>query len=164
MIGIGKGTFVPATREMATFMLAGDDLKITFLENNPGLKDLIERVQEAAKRGYLLGLDGRRIFMRRDFTGKVQIHKALNTLMQGAGSIVMKHSIVILDDLIRSEGLSSKKVYDMHDEAGFECLPEEADRHAELAVQSIVQAGELLNLNCPLDAEAQIGKSWKDVH
>ena len=72
MVGIGHGTFVPANRDLATYLVAGDELKETFLSNNKGLESLIERVQEAAKRGYLLGLDGRRIQMRRGFDGKVQ--------------------------------------------------------------------------------------------
>ena len=38
----------------------------------------------------------------------------------------MKHSMVILDNLIKEHGLHSMKVLDMHDEAQFECLPEEA--------------------------------------
>jgi len=164
MVGIGKGTFVPVTRLMAMYLLAGNNLKETFLRNNKGLEALIERVQEASKRGYLIGLDGRRIQMRRDFSGKVQIHKALNTLMQSAGSVVMKHSIVLLDQAIRSNGLSSIKVYDMHDEAGFECLPHEADAHGQLAVQSIRDAGILLELNCKLDAEYKVGTNWSQTH
>jgi DNA polymerase I-like protein with 3'-5' exonuclease and polymerase domains len=164
MVNIGKKTFVPVSEEIAVFLLAGDALKKTFLRNNPGLESLIERVQDAGKRGWLLGLDGRRIYLRRDLTGKVQVHKALNTLMQSAGSVVMKHSIVLLDQYIREEGLSSKKVIDMHDEAQFECLPEEADRHGELAVKSIIKAGELLELNCKLDAEYKVGNSWANTH
>lgn len=164
MIPIGKGSFIPANQEMALRALDGGYIKETFLKYNPDLSDLINRVQSASERGWLLGLDGRRVQMRRDFGGKVQIHKALNTLLQSAGAVVMKHSIVILDRLIQEHGLHSIKVIDMHDEAEFECLPEEADKHAELAVQSIKEAGVLLGLNCPLDAEAHIGRTWRDVH
>lgn len=164
MINIGKGTFVPATKDMAYFYLFGAETKSNFLSYNPKLEALIERAQEAAKRGWVMGLDGRRIHMRRDFTGKVQTHKALNTLLQTAGAIVMKYSIVLLDQYIREEGLHSIKVIDMHDEAQFECLPEEAERHGELAVKSIREAGKLLGLNCPLDAEYKIGTNWAQTH
>ena len=164
MINIGKSTFVPANRDMAIFALAGEDLKVMFLKNNEGLSDLIDKVQDASSRGYLVGLDGRRITMRRDFSGKIMKHKALNTLMQSAGSVVMKHAMVLLDKSIKEHGLHSIKVIDMHDEAIYECLPEEADLHAKLAVQSVRDAGTLLNLNCPLDAQAQIGKTWAEVH
>jgi len=142
----------------------GRRIKSRFLRANPKLADLIKRVQRAGERGWLLGLDGRRIHLRRDFQGKVQVHKALNTLLQAAGAVVMKHSIVLLDQYIKEEGLSSIKLIDMHDEAQFECLPEEAERHGELAVQSIRDAGTLLELNCPLDAEYKIGANWAQTH
>ena len=164
MINIGKQTYVPANRDMAIFYLAGEELKEMFLRNNEGLSDLIKKVTTASKRGHLVGLDGRRITMRRDFSGKITTHKALNTLMQSAGSVVMKHAMVLLDKSIKSNGLASIKVIDMHDEAQYECLPEEADKHGELAVQSIRDAGLLLNLNCPLDAEYKIGKNWAETH
>ena len=143
----------------------GKAIKYKFLQSNPALASLIDRVTRASQRGYLVGLDGRRLRMRRDKrTGQVQTNKALNTLLQGAGSVVMKHSIVLLDKYIKEEGLSSIKVIDMHDEAQFECLPHEAERHGELAVKSIVQAGIDLGLNCPLDAEYKIGKNWAETH
>jgi len=143
----------------------GKRLKKDFLKANPNLKALIEGVTTASRRGYLLGLDGRRVRMRRDKrTGDIQSHKALNTLLQSAGAVVMKYSIVILDRLIKENNLSSKKLIDMHDEAQYECLPEEAEKHGELAIRSIREAGVYLNLNCPLDAEYKVGKSWAETH
>ena len=143
----------------------GRRIRDKFLKSNPRLRQLIAGVKEVAKeRGYLIGLDGRRIHLRRDENGVIQDHKALNTLLQAAGAVVMKHSMVILDRLIKENGLHSKKVLDQHDEGQFECLPEEAEKHGELAVQSIKQAGEYLGLNCPLDAEYKIGRNWSETH
>ena len=143
----------------------GKAIKARFLAANPALANLITNVTKASARGYLVGLDGRRLIMRRNpQTGQVMQHKALNTLLQGAGSVVMKHAMVLLDKSIKDSNLHSVKVIDMHDEAQYECLPEEAERHGELAVQSIRDAGILLNLNCPLDAEYAIGRSWAETH
>ena len=163
-VDIGKKTFIKITPEMALRALDGAQIKTRFLRANPSLANLIKNAQEAAKRGWLLGLDGRRIQLRRDIRGRVQIHKALNTLLQTAGAVVMKHSIVLLDRYLKEEGLRSKKVIDMHDEGQSECYPEEAKRHGELAVQSIIDAGLLLELNCPLDAEYKIGANWSQTH
>lgn len=164
-VDIGKKTYVPITEEICAFFLAGNELKNTFLENNPGLQDLIKDVQDAAKeRGFLIGLDGRKILLRRDVFGKIQVHKALNTLMQSAGAVVMKHSIVLLDNYIKKEGLSSKRLIEQHDEGQFECLPEEAEEHGKLAVKSIVEAGKLLGVRCPLDGEYKIGRNWSETH
>ena len=46
----------------------------------------------------------------------------------------------------------------------WECWPSDADKIAELGVRSVVEAGEYFKLNVPLDADAQIGASWADVH
>lgn len=143
----------------------GKAIKYKFLQNNPALANLITNVTNASSRGYLVGLDGRRLIMRRNpMNGQVMKHKALNTLLQGAGSVVMKHAMVLLDGYLKEEGLHSLKVIDMHDEAQYECLPHEAEKHGELAVQSIRDAGVKLNLNCPLDAEYKIGKNWAETH
>ena len=143
----------------------GKAIKAKFFASNPSLKTLIDNVTRASKRGYLIGLDGRRLNMRRNpMNGQVQTHKALNTLLQGGGSVLMKYSIILLDKYIREEGLHSIKVIDYHDEAQFECLPEEADRHGELAIKSIQDAGTLLELRCPMDAEYSVGRSWDMTH
>ena len=52
----------------------------------------------------------------------------------------------------------------MHDEGQYECLPHEAELHGELAIQSIRDAGVILGLNCPLDAEYKIGMNWAETH
>jgi len=142
----------------------GGRIKRSFLAKTPALASLIKRVQAAAARGFLVGLDGRKITLRRDQYGKIQLHKALNTLLQTAGAVVMKYSMIFLDDWIHEEGLRSTKVIDMHDEGQYSVHPDDVQRHKELAVLSIVRAGEYLNLRIPLDGEAKAGKNWAQTH
>ena len=85
-----------------------------FLAENPCIAILIERITEKAKKGYIYGIDGRRITMRRDAQGNVMTHKALNTLLQSAGAIVMKYAMVFLDKWIKRDGIRCAKVIDMH--------------------------------------------------
>lgn len=143
----------------------GKRVKEKFLTNNPSLKELIEGTQRAATRGFLIGLDGRKLFLRRDSrTGKLLVHKALNMLLQGAGATVMKWSMVILDDWVRQMNLQANKVIDMHDEGQAEVALPSVRTYCTLAEESIRQAGRLLQLNCPLDAEAKVGLNWADTH
>ena len=65
----------------------GKQLRERFLRNLPALKKLKERVQQASNRGFLKGIDGRRIHVRSQ-------HSALNTLLQGSGAIVMKQAMI----------------------------------------------------------------------
>lgn len=142
----------------------GAAIRQRFLKKNKSLGNLIERVQEAAKRGYLIGLDGRKLWMRRNDRGQIATNKALNTLLQGAGAVVMKVSMCYLDNWVKRDELDVKKIIDMHDEAQAEVFPEHAELYGNLAVQSIRQAGHYLNLNCPLDAEYKIGLNWSETH
>lgn len=143
----------------------GAALRARFLRENPKLNQLINKAKRAAReRGYLIGLDGRRIWLRRDERGRVMEHKALNTLLQCAGAVVMKKSMVILNDAAKAELLDFKKVIDMHDEGQAEVLCAHSKRYAELAVDSVVQSGIHFNLNIPLAAEAKIGKNWATTH
>lgn len=142
----------------------GAAIRARFLEKNKSLGRLIEKVQEASKRGYLIGLDGRKLWMRKDERGRIATNKALNTLLQGAGAVVMKVSMCYLDKWWRRDGLDVKKIIDMHDESQAEVFPEHAELYGNLAVQSIKQAGQYLNLNCPLDAEYKIGLNWSETH
>lgn len=124
----------------------------------PELKWLIDTAKERARsRGYVLGLDGRRLYTRGESS-------ALNTLLQGAGAIVMKQAMVVLDQWIIEEQLPAKKVGDMHDEGILEVPVDAAQRVKELCEKCVPEAGRILKLNCPLAADARIGANWSLVH
>ncbi len=142
----------------------GSSIRKRFLKGLPKLKDLIEQVKHAAERGYLVGLDGRKIWMRRDSEGRVMLHKALNTLIQCADSVVMKQSAIILDEAVRESGDNYKKVIDMHDEAQAEVIEHEAEGYALMAEWSIEAAGEHFNLRLPMKGKTKIGKNWYETH
>ena len=135
----------------------GKEVKRKFLDNTPALKSLRERVATASKRGYLVGLDGRRIWVRSE-------HSALNTLLQGAGAIVMKKALVLLDDKARSANIKYKIVGNIHDEIQTEVSDMDSPAFGRLAVDSIIQAGFEFNLNCPLDGDYKIGETWNETH
>jgi len=142
----------------------GKEVKAKLLSSIPSLAKLIEKTKREAGKGFLLGLDGRKIWMRRGDDGRILRHKALNTKMQSAGAVVMKRSIVLLDQWIQEEQLDSIKVIDMHDEGQYDVNPKDVDRHKELASLSIVKAGEYYNLNIPLAADVMSGQSWYETH
>jgi len=120
-----------------------------------GLGRLVDDVQRAAKnRGWLKGLDGRHLHIRSQ-------HKALNTLFQGAGAVVMKKANVIFWD----DPMECQQVLNVHDEwevvTNNQSITEDIGQRM---VDSIKLAGEYYNLNLPLDGEYKIGKNWAEVH
>jgi len=135
----------------------GAKLKEKFLAQTPALKKLLDKVSKYAAKGYVPGLDGRRIWVRSE-------HAALNSLLQGAGAIVMKKALVIFYRKILKNQWPVRLVANVHDEWQFEVRPEQAQTVGEAARQSIIEAGEFYKLRCPLDGEFKVGKSWKETH
>ena len=128
-----------------------------FFSNTPSFKSLRDRVQRAAIKTYLKGIDGRKLYVRNN-------HAALNTLLQGAGSIVMKKALSLLDSLLRLNAIDYKFVANIHDEWQIEVKESQADFVGGLAVKSIIDAGKHFNLRCPLDGEYKIGDNWSETH
>jgi len=135
----------------------GKKLREQFINNTPSFKSLKDQVQRASTRGYVKGLDGRRILIRHP-------HASLNTLLQGAGAILMKQALVILNDRFKLESLDAKFVANIHDEWQIESKEEIAEHVGKIAVDSIIKAGEHFNLRCPMDGEYKIGDNWSDTH
>jgi DNA polymerase I-like protein with 3'-5' exonuclease and polymerase domains len=135
----------------------GGKLKAKFLEQTPALARLIERVSRQASKGWVPGLDGRRIWVRSE-------HSALNSLLQGAGAIVMKKALVIFDNKRVANKWPVKYVANVHDEAQLECPKDIAEEVGKAFKQSIIEAGEHYKLRCPLDGEYKIGRNWRETH
>lgn len=142
----------------------GAELKRRFLRAIPKLEKLINSVKRASGKGYLKGLDGRKVWMRRDDHGRIKRSKALNTLLQSAGAIVMKQSCIFLWEDVEAAGLQAYKVLDMHDEGQAEVIEKDIEPYCELAVNSIIKAGEYFKLNVPLAAEAKVGNNMAETH
>jgi DNA polymerase I-like protein with 3'-5' exonuclease and polymerase domains len=135
----------------------GKRLRQSFFDNLPSFKSLTSDVQRKAKAGYVKGLDGRKLTVRSE-------HAALNTLLQGAGAIVMKQALVFLDDSLKETKLRYKFVANVHDEWQIECHEDDANAVGEAGVKAIMEAGEALELNCPLDGEYNVGNNWSETH
>lgn len=129
----------------------------SFLKNTPALQKLKDKVSRLAEKEWLPGLDGRRLIVRSQ-------HAALNTLLQGAGAIVMKQALIILNRKLINGNMDARFVANVHDEWQIETTEQDADTVGHLAVQSIRQAGIRLNLRCPLDGEFKVGLNWAATH
>lgn len=135
----------------------GKNLKELFLEKNPAIGKLISRAQGAAKtRGYLIGLDGRKISVRFPY-------RALNTLLQGAGAVVMKQATVNFMACIKDYNLIRPTLHS-HDEIQVISKAQYAEETGHSMVKGIIDAGKMLGIRTPLDGEFKVGKTWADTH
>ena len=114
-------------------------------------------IKEAAKRGYLIGITGRRLQIRSP-------HSAPNVLLQSLGAYIAKQWMITAHKNLEKEGLCVKQVGWIHDEVQIECKKEDAEKVAKILEESATEAGEILKIRMKIDAEATIGSNWAETH
>lgn len=139
---------------------AGKALRSRLETGITGLGSLIEKCKRTHQKNKALPALDRR------WIPNLSDHAALNTLLQGNGSIVMKKALVVFDEEITKLQLLDKIKYcaNVHDEFQLSCHPDFSAKAAEVGKWSITQAGLLLEVRCPLVGSADIGKTWADTH
>ena len=137
--------------------VVGKRLKDSFLKATPALAKLKENVAQSAAKGYITGLDGRKVFIRSE-------HAALNSCLQSAGSLIMKQALIILDRYAILWGIDYKFVGNIHYEFQVEVREDQASKFGALAASCIEAAGIHFKLRCPLAGEFNVGNSWADTH
>ena len=135
----------------------GREIRQAYIDAIPGLAQLLEKVQIASERGYVLGLDNRRIKFNSG-------HVCLNYLLQGSAATVAKRWMVLSHDHIQQMSLCCNQLAFIHDELQYESSPEHVDDLKSLLVLSAAEAGEFYNMRIPIAAEAKSGATWADVH
>lgn len=141
----------------------GKVVKGKLLDGIKGFRTLIKDIEKAAKaRGWLKGIDGRRIRVR-------HAHAALNTLLQGTGAIIMKKALAIYwKEITEVHGLVHGKDFgflaNVHDEVQQECLPQYAELIGTTFKNAITKAGEHWSFRCRLDGAFDIGNNWHETH
>lgn len=134
----------------------------TFYKNLPAIKKLKDKIDERiTTRGYLVGIDGRRLQIRSK-------HSALNQLLQSTGAVVMKKATCIFYADIENKGLLHGIDYglcaNVHDELQIATKPEYVEIVQQLSTRSIEKAGVFFNLLCPFTGESKAGKNWMETH
>jgi DNA polymerase I-like protein with 3'-5' exonuclease and polymerase domains len=135
----------------------GKKLVDNFINNTPGLKRLKKKLEPYIAKGYVPGLDGRKVWIRSD-------HAALNSLLQSAGAIIAKQWLVCFTEAMEALKVPYKLLAWVHDEIQVETKPEYGDVVGKAAVEAARKAGEILKFRCPVDAEYRIGRNWKECH
>ena len=135
----------------------GKEIRKAYVDAIPGLEKLLAAVHKASARGYVLGIDKRKILVDSK-------HKSLNYLIQGSSAILAKRWMLITNEHIKEMDLCCSQLAFVHDELQFECTPEHVDDLKSLLVLSACEAGEYYKLRIPIAAEASSGLNWADTH
>jgi DNA polymerase I-like protein with 3'-5' exonuclease and polymerase domains len=135
----------------------GQTIISNFERSVPAYAKLKSKVATYATKGWIWGLDGRKLWIRSE-------HSTLNTLLQSAGAIIAKQWVVCFDKKLSKSKIPYKLVAFVHDEVCIETAPEYSEKVKELVIESAKEAGEILKFRCPVGAEGHIGRTWEDVH
>jgi DNA polymerase-1 len=77
----------------------------------------------------------------------------------------MKQANLLWNKKLRDEGIWFRQVNFVHDEWQVEVKDlTTADRVGTIMIQSIVEAGEMFQLRCPLAGNSKVGSTWLDTH
>ena len=140
----------------------GNIIKSKFLKKLPAIAKLSEAVVAKVEAGETLkGLDGRTYFTRSS-------HSALNVLLQGAGAIVMKVYLILLDENLQKLGWNPGEDYEyvgnIHDEVQAEVLESRVEAYKIVAEETFAQVTTELKFRIPLEGEAKSGDTWNETH
>ncbi|MDF2888167.1 MAG: polA 2 [Lacrimispora sp.] len=137
-----------------------------YFETYPGVKIFLDKlVADAKETGYAVSMFGRRRpvpelkssnFMNRSFGERV----AMNSPIQGTAADIMKIAMIRVDSALKSLGLQSRIVLQVHDELLIETRIEELEQVKKLLVEEMKGAAELA---VPLEVDANVGESWFDA-
>ena len=132
----------------------GKEIREAYVNAIPGLKELLAAVHKASERGYVRGLDNRRILVD-------SRHKSLNYLIQGSSAIIAKRWMVLANEKLPRH---THQLAFVHDELQFETKEENVNDLKFTLELSAAEAGEYYNLRTPIAAESKSGLSWAEVH
>ena len=133
----------------------GREIRKAYVDAIPGLKELLEGVHKASERGYVYGLDHRRILVD-------SRHKSLNYLIQGSSATVAKRWLVLTADKLRD--IKHERYAFVHDEQVLGSPPSSSEDVAFACKLSAIEAGEYYKIRLPIEADANIGDNWAEVH
>ncbi len=137
----------------------GKRIRKNFTDANPSYLQLVKAAKAAVnQRGYLLGLDGRKIYCDSDF-------KAVNYLIQCHGALVCKKWLQLVFHEIKNQNLPAQVIAWVHDEIQIQCKTKEvADHVGNITRRMAEEAGKYYKIEIPIEAEYSIGQTWADTH
>jgi DNA polymerase I-like protein with 3'-5' exonuclease and polymerase domains len=162
-------TYIYALLLNAGFPKQAEILQCSVKEAKEGLGRILEyypewahfkkhTAPEAAKKGYIEGLDGRLLKVPDE-------HRVLAGYLQNGESVIMKTACEIWHAELERLGIHFEFVNDVHDEFQTLCYSESAAKEImRVQCEAIKQAGLLLNMRIGLEGEAKYGLNWKDTH
>lgn len=156
---LGAGS-AKVARILGCSLSAAKEAVENFIASTEGLSELKSgQIQSDARRGYFIGLDGRRVV-------QPDAYYMLAGYLQNGESVVMKLANTLWREWADQAKISYKQVNFVHDEWQTQVMDSlsAAEEMGHLQRKSIVTAGEQLGCYCPLAGSTNIGFNWLETH
>ena len=139
-----------------------------YFERYPGVLEYMESTrQQAAAKGYVSTLDGRRLYlpdikasnaMRR----KAAERAAINAPMQGTAADIIKRAMIAVDGWLTPQADPDvKMIMQVHDELVFEVKTSEVEA-ATIKIRELMENS--MQLDVPLRVDVGVGHNWDEAH
>lgn len=137
----------------------GRDIKRRFVDNFPGLGELLQSLQTQIDRtGRIILCDGTPLLVQHP-------HTRLGYLLQGDESRIMKKAAILSAREIQVRKLDVLKVGDIHDEWQSDVFNDHiTELTSEVYPTSFAAAGEFFNYRLPIACDSKVGKTWAQTH
>ena len=138
-----------------------------YFANFPSISSFInDTLTSARENGYVETIFGRRRYLPdiNSTNGTVRSiaeRNAINAPIQGTSADIIKLAMINVDRRIKSEGLQSKMVLQIHDELVFDATVSEV-AHLEQIVREEME--NVVELSIPLTVECNYGNNWLEAH
>jgi len=133
----------------------------------PGVKTYMDNTREQARaQGCVETLFGRRLFLpdinaRNAATRQYAERTAINAPMQGTAADIIKKAMIAVDGWLRTSGLHTKMIMQVHDELVFEVPENELDTVRANVTALMTNA---VTLAVPLVVDTGVGDNWDEAH
>ena len=138
-----------------------------YFETYPGIKTFLDGlVAQGKEQGYVTTMFGRRRpipelsssnFMQRAFGERV----AMNSPIQGTAADIIKIAMIRVNEGLKSQGLKSRLILQVHDELLIEAWKEELEQVEALLKKEMEHAADLA---VRLEIDMKHGKDWYEAH
>ena len=138
----------------------GKQLKENFNKNIPAFGLLLKRLKAAHEaRGHLVGIDGRKLFIRSE-------HKLLSQLLQSCGAIICSKWVqMTFNEINRQFPNDAYIVGWIHDEIQVACSNQEiAENVGHISRRMAQKTGSHFKVKIPITSEYSVGRTWSDTH
>ncbi len=131
-------------------------------------KYMTEIVQSAVEHGFVKTLKGRKRWLRdihsANFTVRAFAERnAINSPIQGTAADMIKLAMIKIHHAIKTAGLRSKLLLQVHDELIFDVHVDEVEIMKQLVLNNMRTALILPN-DVPVECEVGVGQSWLEAH